>query len=196
MNLMVNHLRDTDHSDRNRNVIRSISAAVVMAGLSFLCAVAGPAQAQQKDVLKDTHGDWEIRCIEGTETCAMSQIGSTSDGKKALLVTIQRVAGAKTDDGAAIPAAMTVQAPLGILIPYGIRIKIDNDKVVPLPLSRCIPGGCVSQAPMLDEAVSKMKKGAKAVFGFFLQNEVLVDISLKGFTKAYDSLKPVSAQNN
>jgi len=64
----------------------------------------------------------------------MSQVGKTSEGKRALQVTIQRVTGPKTDDGRAIPAAITVQAPLGILIPYGLRIKIDSDKVVPLPL--------------------------------------------------------------
>ncbi len=163
------------------------------------CAVAfvlfaSPALAQaKKDILKEKFGAWEVRCLEGTDTCAMSQVGMTADGKRALLVTIQRVTGATTKEGKAIPAAMTVQTPLGILIPYGLRIKIDNDKVIPLPLSRCIPAGCVSQAPMLDEAVTKMKKGSKAVFGYFLQKEILVNVSLSGFTKAYNSLKPVPA---
>lgn len=156
--------------------------------------MTSPAQAQTKDVLRATHGDWEIRCIEGSETCAMSQVGKTADGKRALLVTIQRLKGAKAENGASVPAAITVQTPLGILIPYGVRVKIDNDQVVPLPLSRCIPAGCISQAPMLDEAVSKMKGGSKAVFGFFLQSEVLVDISLRGYTKAFNSLTAVAAK--
>ena len=162
----------------------------------FLLGNLGLAHAQQggNDELRATHGDWEIRCIKGTDTCAMSQVGNTKEGERALLVTIQRVSGAKTEDGRPIQAAMTVQAPLGILIPYGIRIKIDGDKVIPLPLSRCIPAGCISQAPMLDEAVNKMKKGSKAVYGIFLQQEVLVDISLSGFTKAFNNLKPVPAQ--
>ena len=160
--------------------------------LVFASFAGHQASAQQaKDVLRETHGDWEIRCIEGTDTCAMSQVGSTGDGKRALLVTIQRLAGAKTDSGIAIPGAMTVQTPLGILLPYGVRLKIDADDVVPLPLSRCVPQGCISQAPMLDEAVGKMKKGSKAVFGFFLDKEILVNISLRGFTKAYNNLKPV-----
>ena len=170
----------------------------IAAAIFAVSAIAGQqAHAQQtKDVLRETHGDWEIRCIEGTDTCAMSQIGNTGDGKRALLVTIQRLAGAKTDTGVAIPGAMTVQTPLGILLPYGVRLKIDSDKVVPLPLSRCVPQGCISQAPMLDEAVGKMKKGSKAVFGFFLDKEILVNISLSGFTKAYNNLKPVQGQAN
>ena len=163
-----------------------------------LAVMAVPAHAQKaapKDVLKETHGAWEIRCIEGTATCAMTQVGKTDDGKRAILVTIQRITGAKTKDGKPIPAAMTVQTPLGILLPYGLRLKIDQDKVVPLPLARCIPAGCVSQAPMLDEAVGRMKKGAKAVYGYLLQKEILVNISLSGFTKAYESLTPVPAKS-
>jgi invasion protein IalB len=168
--------------------------SALVAAIVTLGAAASAQNTPPKDVLKETHGDWEVRCLEGTETCAMSQVGKTEDGKRALLVTIQRVTGPTTQDGKQIPAAMTVQTPLGILIPYGLRIKIDADQVIPLPLSRCIPAGCVSQAPMLDEAVGKMKKGSKAVFGFFLQEEILVNVSLSGFTAAYNSLKPVAAK--
>lgn len=169
-------------------------SVIAAAGVSLLAGV-GTASAQASDVLKATHGDWEVRCIQGTDTCAMSQIGNTKEGERGLLVTIQRITGANTDDGRPIQATMTVQAPLGILIPYGIRIKIDGGAVIPLPLSRCIPSGCVSQAPMLDEAVSRMKKGSKAVYGIFLDKEVLVNISLRGFTKAFNNLTPVRAQS-
>lgn len=170
-------------------MIRYFAATLSVALLTL--GFSSSAGAQAKDVLKETHGDWEIRCIEGTGTCAMSQVGKTGDGKRALLVTVQRLAGASAEDGTAVPAAMTVQTPLGILLPYGVRLKIDSDQVVPLPLSRCVPAGCISQAPMLDEAVGKMKKGTKAVYGFFLDKEVLVNVSLRGFTKAFNSLTPV-----
>ncbi len=174
--------------------LTAIAATLWMVALTL--ASPAYAQSQSNDELRATHGDWEIRCIKGTETCAMSQVGKTADGKRALLVTIQRLKGAKSDNGTAIPAAITVQTPLRILIPYGVRVKIDNDQVVPLPLSRCIPAGCISQAPMLDEAVSKMKAGSKAVFGFYLQNEVLVNVSLRGYTKAFNSLTPVTPNGN
>lgn len=161
----------------------------------FIALWSVSAAAQSSDELRATHGDWEIRCIKGSETCAMSQIGNTGDGKRALLVTIQRLKGATAENGTEIPGAMTVQTPLGVLIPYGVRIKIDSDKVIPLPLSRCVPAGCISQAPMLDEAVAKLKKGSTAVFGFFLDKEVLVNVSLRGFTKAFNNLTPVRAQS-
>lgn len=163
-----------------------------MSAICVSAAFAAPALAQSNDVLKETHGDWEIRCIQGSNTCIMAQVGNTPDGKAALRVTVQRLKGASAENGTPVPAAMTVQAPLGILLPYGLRLKIDADKVVPLPVTRCLPAGCISQAPMLDEAVNKMKKGSKAVFGFFADKEVLVNVSLRGFTKAYGSLTPVS----
>lgn len=173
---------------------RSLTLFIALMSLGLLATVP-QADAQSKDVLRDTHGDWEIRCIEGTETCAMSQVGNTGDGKRALLVTIQRIKGATAENGASVPAAITVQTPLGILIPYGVRVKIDSDQVVPLPLSRCVPAGCISQAPMLDEAVNKMKAGSTAVFGFFLDKEILVNVSLRGFTKAFNSLTPVAGRS-
>lgn len=169
--------------------------SLLAASAAVLAIGTAQVSAQTNDVLKEKHGDWEIRCIDGTDTCAMSQVGSTGDGKRALLVTIQRLQGAKADNGVAIPAAMTVQTPLGILLPYGVRLKIDSAEVVPLPLARCVPAGCISQAPMLDEAVGRMKKGSTAVFGFFLDQEIIVNVSLSGFTKAFNSLTPVSAQN-
>ncbi|MEM6623112.1 MAG: invasion associated locus B family protein [Pseudomonadota bacterium] len=159
--------------------------------------LASPSLAQNppQEVLRATHGDWEVRCIDGTDVCAMSQLGSTEAGERALLVTVQRISGVTADNGITIPGAMTVQAPLGILLPYGIRLKIDADPVVPLPLNRCLPAGCISQAPMQEEAVAKMKAGSTAVFGFFLDQEIIVNISLRGFTKAYNSLTPVNANN-
>lgn len=173
--------------------MKNLLALAMLAG-SLVAATLSPAGAQTNDVLRQTHKDWEVRCIEGTDTCAMSQIGKTGDGQSALQITIQRISGAKTEQGAKIHAAMTVQTPLGVLIPYGVRLKIDNDEVVRFSLARCIPGGCVSRAPMLEEAVTKMKKGTKVVFGYFLDREVLVDVSLSGFTAAYNSLEEVPAQ--
>jgi len=179
---------------RTSSVIRfraAARAALLLAGL----AAPAAAQTEARDVLKESHGNWEIRCIEDTDVCAMSQVGKTLDGKRALLVTIQRLEGATAEDGAEILGAITMQAPLGVLIPYGVRLKVDDNKVVRFPISRCVPGGCVSQAPMLEEAVNDMKRGTTAIFGFFLDHEILVSVSLRGFTAAFDGLTPVSAPN-
>ncbi|MBK0397872.1 invasion associated locus B family protein [Limibaculum sp. M0105] len=164
------------------------AATLVAAGLN---SASLAQQGQPKEVEKTTHGDWSVRCLEGTDDCRITQIGKNANGQDALLVSLQRISGAKTQNGAAIPAALQVQAPLGVLIPYGVRLKIDDGETAPLGITRCLPIGCVAGAPMTDEAVSLMKKGTTANFSYVLQNETVIKISLKGFTKAYESLTPL-----
>jgi invasion protein IalB len=124
----------------------------------------------------------------------MQQVGNV-DGKRALLVTIQRLAGV-TAEGRPVPAAITVNTPVGVLIPYGVRVRVDEGNVAPVQLLRCLPDSCAARAPLAEEAVTEFKKGSTATFGFFLGEEVLVQVSLNGFTAAYDALTPVQATQN
>jgi invasion protein IalB len=177
------------------------AAVACIAGLSAGAAHAqaqdaAPAQQQgPEQVLAATHGDWEIHCLEGTETCAMQQVGNAANGQRALLVTVQRLAGVSAE-GKQVPAAITVNTPLGVLIPYGVRVRVDEGNIAQVPLLRCMPDNCAARAPMADEAIAELKRGAAATFAIFLQEEVLVEISLNGFTAAYDALKPVQANQN
>jgi invasion protein IalB len=166
-------------------------AGVAAAAAVSLGLVTGAA-AQPKEVERETHGDWTVRCIEGSDDCRMTQIGKNAQGQEALLVSLQRIRGAKTQSGQDIPAALQVQAPLGVLIPFGVRLKIDDGETAPLGITRCLPIGCVAGAPMTEEAVSLMKKGSNANFAYVLQNETVIKISLRGFTRAYDSLTPLA----
>ena len=89
-------------------MIRSLFAmSALVAAVVTLGAPASAQNTPPKDVLRESHGDWEVRCLEGTETCAMSQVGKTEDGKRALLVTIQRVTGPTTQDGKQISVTIT-----------------------------------------------------------------------------------------
>ena len=170
---------------------RMFSCLIVFVLTGFAATLA---HAQGSDVLRDTYGDWQVRCIEGTDVCAMSQTGNDPQGQPAMQVTIQRLKGATAENGVPVPATITVQAPLGILIPYSIRVKIDSADAELLPLTRCIPAGCIAQAPMTNEAINKMKAGSKAVFGFVTDRELLIDISLRGFTKAFNNTPEVNPQ--
>lgn len=180
---------------RNRAVIRQISFLVFAASMVMSLSVVS-ARAQAQDFVKDTFGDWEIRCLEASkETCVMSQVGKTAAGEVALEVQLQRLAGVTAENGQQVPAIVALKAPLGILIPYGVRIKIDGKDSGAIPLERCLASGCVSRTPIGDEAVSRMKKGSSSVFTFVLDKEIPVNVSLKGFTKAYNNLEPVRGQN-
>lgn len=161
---------------------------MVAAGLAL------PAAAQQapNSEKRATNGDWEIHCIKGTDTCAMQQVGKTGADERALFITIQRIKDAPARDGRAVPAVISALAPLGVLLPYGLRAVIDGGKPTGMPFERCGPAGCVASAPMSPETVTRMKKGNAVVFKFALDREVDVNISLRGFTKSYNSLTPIS----
>jgi invasion protein IalB len=176
-------------------IITRAAAAAVLAGLSF----AGPvhhAQAQQeapKQVLKATHGAWEVHCLEGTETCAMQQVGNV-DGQPALRVAVQRLAGV-TAGGKDVPAVLAVNTPINVDLPPGVVVRVDDGNSARLPFVRCVPNSCLAQAPVSEDAIAELKGGATAHFAFSRQEEVSVEISLNGFTAAYDELQPVQAQN-
>lgn len=165
------------------------AAALCLAAMTF-AAPAFAQEAQSDRELKATHGAWKVYCLAGSDTCAMQQVGETADGKRALMITIERLAGVNAD-GKPVAAALTVHTPLGVLIPYNVRVKIDNGEVHPVQLLRCTPDSCMARAPLNAQDVASFKGGSEAKVGFYLSNEVLVDISLMGFTAAYDSLTPV-----
>lgn len=156
---------------------------------------SAPVLAQQANSEKRaTYKDWEVHCIKGTDTCAMQQVGSTAQEERALYITIQRVKNTPSADGRAIPAVISALAPLGVLIPYGLRAVIDAGDPTGMPFERCGPAGCVASAPMSDQTVTRMKKGNRIVFKFALDREIDVPISLSGFTAAYNSLTPIEPQ--
>lgn len=173
--------------------IRKFRSILFAAALAVPC-VAG---AQNADSVKTaTHGDWEVHCIKGTEACAMQQVGKTGDGKRGLFVTIQRVKPTAGQDGRNVSALISAIAPLGVLIPYGLRAKIDGGAETGMPYSRCLQTGCFASSPMSDETVNRMKKGNVAAFSIALDREVTVNISLRGFTAAFNSLKPIAPGAN
>lgn len=178
-----------------RRFLTGAAAALFITGTASLAPALAQETAetppdQPQLTLSATHGAWEVHCVEGTEDCTMRQFGDTAEGERALMVAIKRLSGV-TNEGREVPAAMEVLAPLGLLIPYGIRLKVDQGEVTGIPLIRCIADRCIGQEPLSQQSISTLKNGATARFGFVMNDEVLVDISLNGFTAAYDSLKPV-----
>lgn len=147
------------------------------------------AQQQPEQEVREKHGAWEIICIKGTDNCSMRQIGKSAKGEDALLVTISKVT-AKAKDGSAIPATAEIMAPLGVLLPAGIRVQVDSGKVRGTGFQVCIPVGCLAQDAVSQEFLGDLKGGSTAKMMLVLpgQGEVSVNISLSGFTKAFGTL--------
>ena len=156
--------------------------------VAALVVASAAAVVAQDDPVKATHGDWQVRCPE-SGACYMSQVSNNDSGAPLLATAIQR-SNAQNGD---VRAMMRVQAPLGVLLPRGIEMRIDGGEPIPAPFLYCDGSGCISQIGLGDEGVATLRRGAAASVRIFSiqQPETPVEtrVSLMGFTSAYDDLE-------
>ncbi len=94
----------------------------------------------------------------------------------------------KFSDGTRV---LRVFAPLGILLPRGIGLKIDDKDVGNAPFLRCHSFACYAQVVVEDKLVEQLTTGKNAVFIVFQTEEagIGIPISLAGFADALATLK-------
>ncbi len=160
-------------------------------GLAFGAAVlalaaATPAFAQ--GAVKSQHADWQIRCDTPpgakTEQCALIQNVTAEDRPNVgLSVIVLKTADKKQK-------ILRVLAPLGVLLPSGLGLKVDQADVGRTPFVRCLPNGCIAEVVMDDALTDQLKKGATATFIVFQTPEegIGIPIALKGFSEGFDKL--------
>jgi invasion protein IalB len=160
-------------------------AAVILAGLG-LCLAAAPAFAQ--GVVKNTFGDWQLRCETPAgaknEQCAIVQNVAAEDRPNLTLLVIVL----KTADGKS--RLLRVAAPLGVLLPAGLGLKIDQADVGRAGFVRCLATGCIAEVVLEDPLINQFKTGSTATFIVFQTPEegIGIPVSLGGFAQAFDSL--------
>ena len=156
----------------------SFSAMVVTSAL--------PARAQ--GLVKGTFGDWQQRCETPpgaqAEQCALVQNVAAEDRPNiTLLVIVLKTADAKS-------RLLRVVAPLGVLLPAGLGLKIDDVDVGRAGFVRCLATGCVAEVVMDDNLVGQLRGGKQATFIVFQTPEegIGIPVSLNGFGPGFDSL--------
>lgn len=158
------------------------------AGLMALAvsAVSSPAAAQ--GVVKNTFGDWQLRCETpagaASEQCFLVQNVAAEDRPHVTLLVIVL----KTADGKS--RLLRVVAPLGVLLTSGLGLKIDSDEVGRAGFVRCLTTGCVAEVTMEENLINQMKNGKQATFIVFQTSEegIGIPVSLNGFGAGFDAL--------
>src|ERR1700726_2337450 len=136
-----------------------LAAVVVAAVFGF----GAPAFAQ--GAVKSVHGDWQIRCetppgAQG-EQCALFQSVVAEDRNNVgITVLVLKTADQKS-------RLMRVQAPLGVLLPAGLGLKIDQVDVGRAGFVRCLPRGCYAEVVLDETLISKLRTGQTATFFIF-----------------------------
>ena len=123
-----------------------LSAAALLACLP-LGLSAQQAQQQPGSTLKATHGAWEIRCdVNSPENCILTQVGNRADGQPVLRVALRKTPGAKGPNGEEIAAVIQIDAPLGVLLPAGVEVKIDGAGIGRAAYQVCDSRACTTIA--------------------------------------------------
>ena len=148
----------------------------------------GLTSAAAQGAVKSTHGDWQIRCDTPPgaqkEQCALIQSVVAEDRSNAgLTVIVLKTADQKS-------RLMRVVAPLGVLLPSGLGLKLDNADIGRAGFVRCLPNGCVAEVVMDEKLVGQLRTGKTATFIIFQTPEegVGFPLSLKGFGEGFDKL--------
>lgn len=163
-------------------------AALALSMILGSAMLAAPVVAEAP-AIKATHGAWQISC--GTppgardEKCSAIQSVTAEDRPNVGLTVIFL----KTSDGKR--QLLRVIAPLGVLLPTGLGLKVDDADVGRAPFVRCGNAGCVAEVEPTADLLTKLQGGKTAVFIIFQTPEagIGIPISLQGFGDALASLK-------
>lgn len=159
----------------------------VMIAVALILGVL-PGRVQAQGVVKNTHGDWQVRCETppgaAKEQCALLQSVAAEDRANINLVVIVL----KTADGKS--RLLRVIAPLGVLLPSGLGLKIDDVDIGHAGFVRCQPTGCIAEVVMEDKLLDQFKNGKTAVFIIFQTPEegIGIPLNLTGFGDAFAEL--------
>jgi invasion protein IalB len=138
--------------------------------------------------VRNTFGDWQLRCETPAgakvEQCALVQSVQAEDKPTVTLVVIVL----KTADGKS--RLLRVIAPLGVLLPAGLGLKIDDTDVGRAGFVRCLPSGCVAEVVMDDKLIEQMSAGQSATFIIFNTPEegIGIPLTLAGFRDGFARL--------
>jgi invasion protein IalB len=166
-----------------KSLTTKISAILALASV---LSAGGPAAAQ--GVVRSVFNDWQIRCdtppgAQG-EQCALIQSVTAEDrANVGITVIVLKTADQKS-------RLMRVVAPMGVLLPSGLGLKIDQVDVGRAGFVRCLPSGCVAEVVMDETLIKQMRTGTTATFIIFQTPEegIGFPMSLKGFSDGYDKL--------
>src|SRR6201995_2747100 len=161
-----------------------------LAGMALATALVlgGSTAVEAQGAVRSTHGDWQIRCDTPpgaqSEQCALIQSVVAEDRSNAgLTVIVLKTADQKS-------RLMRVVAPLGVLLPSGLGLKLDNQDVGRAGFVRCLPNGCVAEVVMDDKLLGQLKTAKTATFIIFETPEegIGFPLSLNGLAGRVDKL--------
>jgi invasion protein IalB len=171
--------------------------------LSLIVALASPAPAQtqqapaaggqaqtQPQPAQDVQvfKDWFLRCgqtPQGDERCVLFQDLVDQNSQQPLMQIAVGLWGPEKLRG------VILTVPLGVTLPPGLEISIDEQAITRAPFFQCAQNGCQSRLPLNDELLAKMRAGQSGTVAFADGNGRVIPIpfSLQGFTAGFAAIR-------
>ena len=147
-----------------------------------------PAANEPREIVRDTFGDWQVRCSTVTNECFMYQL-ALDEGKN----PVAEVSLLKLPQGGEAAAGVTVVSPLGTLLTTGVALQVDTNQAHQYPFNWCSQVGCFARFGMTQETINTFKRGKSSKLSLVSvaapNRPITLNLSLTGFTAAYDSLE-------
>lgn len=171
-----------------KTISHSTFRAMVLVIFSLAAHAPSSAQDVRQGAVRSNHGPWSVLCDTPPgaqiEQCVMMQNVVAEDRPDVGLSVIVL----KTADNKA--RMLRVLTPLGILLPNGLGLYIDEANKGRAYFVRCFQDGCYAEVILEDSLFDDFKKGTNAVFVVFQTPEegIGIPVDLRGFTDAFNAL--------
>jgi invasion protein IalB len=132
---------------------------------------------------------WAVRCTSASREapleCAMEETAVLSKtGQLIVLVNI------RVPSDTRVPVAM-VQLPLGLNLPGGAKLQVDDGKTADLQIQTCENRGCYAGAPITPDVLAALRSGKELKLSFqnLAKETITIPMPLTDFAAAYDKIK-------
>lgn len=151
-------------------------------------AISSAGFAQSLGTVRAEYGVWKLRCdsVPGAqeEQCGLTQFVTAEDRQNVGLSLIV----VRTADKQSVK--LRILAPLGVFLPTGLGLRIDNEDMGRAGFLRCIPNGCYAEVTLNDEILGKLRSGTEALFVInqIPEEGIGIPIALNGFEAGFAAL--------
>jgi invasion protein IalB len=165
-----------------------LTIIVALAWLSF----ASAAVAQTSQSTTATYDAWVVRCDKGAQgsVCEMTQTTQLKDSNQ--IVSLIAIGAAKGNG----TTQVVFQVPTNVWLQPGITLAgNDGQTAIASNFTRCAPAGCFAETEISQSVLQKlraMKEQGSLRFKDASQKDVVIPVSFKGFTQAYDAMSKQS----
>jgi invasion protein IalB len=133
--------------------------------------------------------EWVSRCASeargGALECAIEQtVFLSKTGQLVAAVTIRVPADTRQP-------SLAIQVPVGLYLPAGVSLQIDEGKPLALVLQTCDLKGCYAATPVSPEMLAALKSGKTLIITFQNLNKegIRVPLQLTNFAEAYQRIQ-------